>query len=145
MTQGVVAEKGGMEIGRKQEHVRGIVLGERVLTEGKGDNLEEFRVEGKVSSGPNSLEQLYGNIPGIGLPMGDFGSNYNPNFWLHKGKKIKLGECVNKAVSYSGPAKEYYNMMEEVVDGSPFVLGAGEAGSSQGCRKFKMVARITAR
>ncbi|OMP10151.1 Zinc knuckle CX2CX4HX4C [Corchorus olitorius] len=116
--------------------VEGIAM---IKEQGRGDNLEEFRAQVKGSSGPNSLEQLYSNIPGIGLPLGDCGSNYNPRFGLHKGKKIKHGDDVNEAISYSGPAEEFYNMMDEAVDGASFVFGAGGVASTQECRKFKRV------
>ncbi|OMO60184.1 hypothetical protein COLO4_33911 [Corchorus olitorius] len=69
MIQGVVAEMRGTEGLGKKENVLNCGVGEKNLLEGKGDNLAEFRAIRKDSSGPNSLEQLYANIPGIGLPM----------------------------------------------------------------------------
>ncbi|OMO82699.1 hypothetical protein COLO4_22881 [Corchorus olitorius] len=144
-TEGVVAEMRGTEGLGKKENVFNCGVGEKNFLEGKGDNLAEFRAVRKDSSGPNSLEQLYANIPGVGLSMMDCGANDNNKFGPHIGKKIRPAEDINEAVSYSGPAKEYYTMMKETVEGAPFVVGTGEGASHQGRGKFKRVARDAAR
>ncbi|OMO55582.1 hypothetical protein COLO4_35916 [Corchorus olitorius] len=133
MIEGGMADFVGTGKLGEKENVRMSNLREPFLTEGGGENLEEFRAQLEGSSGPNSLEQLYSNIPGVGLPVMGHGSTYNPNFGLHKGKKVKSGLDNNEAMSYSGPAEEYYKMMNEAVDGSPFVVGAGEEVSSREC------------
>ncbi|OMO96348.1 reverse transcriptase [Corchorus capsularis] len=65
------------------------------------------------------------------------GSTYDYGSGLHIGKKIKLRADVNEAISYWGPGEEYFNMMNETIEGAPFVVGAGEGASHQGIRKFK--------
>ncbi|OMO84753.1 hypothetical protein COLO4_21877 [Corchorus olitorius] len=101
---------------------------------------------GQGSSGPNTLEQLYGSIPGVGPTMLGMYPNFpNQSDMGPVGKRQRAEMMEVDAGSAAGQEDSFTKNMKNHVAGSLFVVDSDEAGNSRQVRKFKKTTPVSAK
>ncbi|OMO77415.1 Proton-dependent oligopeptide transporter family [Corchorus olitorius] len=135
--------KGSRQSGEEQNKCSPTEAESRVNGRG-ADNYLGLARSHKGSSGPNTLEQLYGTIPGIGSNLvGVYSQNSNQAELGPVGKRQRGGMMEVDVISASGQEIEFYKAMKNQVVVSPFILGSNESGSFRQVRKFKKTAIVS--
>ncbi|OMO62154.1 hypothetical protein CCACVL1_23001 [Corchorus capsularis] len=110
--------------------------------EGGEDNYLGLQQTRQGSSRPNTVEQLYGNIPGVGPSVMDLYFLSQADFGL-VGKRHRASMMEIDVVSGIGSEDEFYKAMKNQAVASPFVMGSDTSGTSRQVRKFKKTAAVT--
>ncbi|OMO68772.1 hypothetical protein COLO4_29419 [Corchorus olitorius] len=137
--EAVGENQGEQGVGRK-EGWRDLQMRKFGLLEGGDENGPLGQLTYRGNSGPNSLEQLYGNIPGVGPSLMGLNQLHQPNppDLVQKGKRQKAGQEDWDAGSASGPNAEFNKLMRDAIAaGSYFEFGTDASKDARQIRKFK--------
>ncbi|OMP11826.1 hypothetical protein COLO4_03666 [Corchorus olitorius] len=137
--------EGDMRVGKKESDFQQRKRNQAIV-EGGADNGLGLNESRRGSSGPNTLEQLYGSIPGVGPTMlGMY--PYTPNQFDMGlvGKRQRAEMMEVDAGSAAGQEDSFTKNMKNQVAGSLFVVGSDVAGNSRQVRKFKKTTLVSAK